>query len=86
MSPELKQEILNLLSQGQLLEAKSLAFQHFGSLSEADTFIQQYGQGDGAIMDLINAGKLIEAVKFVRDRHGWGLKESKDYVDRLRGL
>lgn len=29
------------------------------------------------------SGRAIEAIKVVRDATGWGLKESKDYVDRL---
>jgi ribosomal protein L7/L12 len=32
---------------------------------------------------LKSAGKLIEAIKVVREATGWGLKESKDFVDRL---
>ncbi len=28
-------------------------------------------------------GRALRAVKLVRDRTGWGLKEAKDYVDRL---
>ncbi len=32
---------------------------------------------------LLHAGKLIEAIKLVRERTGMGLKEAKDYVERL---
>lgn len=32
---------------------------------------------------LAASGKKIEAIKEVRAATGWGLKESKDYVDRL---
>jgi large subunit ribosomal protein L7/L12 len=32
---------------------------------------------------LKQAGKVIDAIKLVRDATGWGLKESKDFVDRL---
>jgi len=32
---------------------------------------------------LKQAGKLIDAIKVVREATGWGLKESKDFVDRL---
>jgi large subunit ribosomal protein L7/L12 len=32
---------------------------------------------------LKQAGKLIDAIKLVREATGWGLKESKDFVDRL---
>jgi large subunit ribosomal protein L7/L12 len=33
--------------------------------------------------DLKQAGKVIDAIKLVREATGWGLKESKDFVDRL---
>jgi ribosomal protein L7/L12 len=32
---------------------------------------------------LKQAGKLIDAIKVVRGATGWGLKESKDFVDRM---
>lgn len=32
---------------------------------------------------LIAQGRKVEAVKRVRETTGWGLKESKDYVDAL---
>jgi large subunit ribosomal protein L7/L12 len=32
---------------------------------------------------LKQAGKLIDAIKVVRQATGWGLKESKDFVDRM---
>ena len=35
--------------------------------------------------ELIAAGKYVQAVKAVRDDTGWGLKEAKEAVDRLRG-
>lgn len=86
INPELKQQIAALLKQGQDTEAKSLAFQHFGNLSEATQYIDTYLTSDAPVLALIAAGEIIEAVKFVRDREGWGLRESKDYVDKLRGL
>lgn len=36
-------------------------------------------------MAAISRGQLIEAIKIVRERHGLGLKEAKDLVDRHRG-
>ena len=33
--------------------------------------------------ELVAGGKKIQAVKVVREDTGWGLKESKDFVDRL---
>ena len=35
---------------------------------------------------LLSAGKKIEAVKLVRERTGWGLKESLEAVEKLEGL
>jgi len=35
------------------------------------------------VVRLLHAGKLIEAIKLVRERTGMGLKEAKDYVERL---
>jgi ribosomal protein L7/L12 len=32
---------------------------------------------------LKQAGKLIDAIKLVREATGWGLMESKDFVDRM---
>jgi ribosomal protein L7/L12 len=32
---------------------------------------------------LKDSGQVIAAIKLVRERTGWGLKEAKDYVDRL---
>jgi ribosomal protein L7/L12 len=32
---------------------------------------------------LKQAGKLIDAIKVVREATGWGLKEAKDFADRL---
>ena len=41
------------------------------------------GEGDADVCALIAAGKKIEAIKRVRQRTGLGLKEAKDYVERL---
>ena len=35
------------------------------------------------VRELLAAGKTIQAVKLVREDTGWGLKEAKDFVDRL---
>ncbi len=37
----------------------------------------------GEVQYLLGQGKKIEAVKFVRERTGMGLKEAKEYVDSL---
>ena len=38
---------------------------------------------DTLVRDLLVAGRKIEAIKVVRDRTGWGLREAKDHVDAL---
>ncbi|MFI7678609.1 ribosomal protein L7/L12 [Actinophytocola sp. NPDC049390] len=35
------------------------------------------------VRDLLAAGRTIQAVKLVREDTGWGLKQAKDFVDRL---
>jgi ribosomal protein L7/L12 len=40
---------------------------------------------DTQIRELLVSKGIIDAIKFVRAQKGWGLKESKDYVDTLRG-
>jgi ribosomal protein L7/L12 len=39
---------------------------------------------DTEVRHLVTQGAIIEAIKLVRERTGLGLKEAKDYVDRLR--
>lgn len=39
---------------------------------------------DGEVLELIHGNKIIEAIKLVREKHGIGLKEAKDYVEILR--
>lgn len=36
------------------------------------------------VRDLLSERKIIEAIKLVNDHTGWGLKESKDFIDSLR--
>lgn len=38
---------------------------------------------DAAVAELVARGNKIGAIKLVRERTGWGLKEAKDYVDAL---
>lgn len=38
---------------------------------------------DQQLLDLVQQKGKLHAVKFCKDNKGWGLKESKDYVDRL---
>ena len=38
---------------------------------------------EGQLRALVAQGRKVEAVKRVREATGWGLKQSKDYVDSL---
>ncbi|MFW9817859.1 MAG: ribosomal protein L7/L12 [Candidatus Thorarchaeota archaeon] len=38
---------------------------------------------EGKLQALLRENRKIEAVRLVREYTGWGLKESKDYVDQL---
>ncbi len=38
---------------------------------------------EGQVRALVAQGRIVEAVKRVRETTGWGLKQSKDYVDAL---
>lgn len=38
---------------------------------------------DDELADLINRGKKVKAIKRYREVTGYGLKESKDYIDNL---
>lgn len=45
---------------------------------------QETGLEEAEVRALVDGGRLIEAIKLVRAKTGLGLKEAKDYVDRLR--
>ncbi len=36
--------------------------------------------------EMIRKGELLQAVKYVKEHTGWGLKESKDWVDKVKML
>jgi len=44
---------------------------------------QQKIELESEVIELIHAGKKIEAIKALRERRNIGLKESKDIVDQL---
>jgi ribosomal protein L7/L12 len=43
----------------------------------------EFSDLDSEVRQLVSQGNLIEAIRLVRERTGMGLKEAKDYVDRL---
>lgn len=38
---------------------------------------------EAIVLSLLRKGKKVTAVKVVRNRMGWGLREAKEFVDRL---
>jgi ribosomal protein L7/L12 len=70
-----------------LKEAKdyveALALDRAPSLPPARPSVEP-GDLDTEVQRLVAKGNVIKAVKLVRERTGLGLKEAKDYVDRLR--
>ena len=47
---------------------------------------QVYGDEYGKYMDVVNQGRILEAVKMYKDDHNCGLKEAKDAIDKMRGV
>ena len=54
--------------------------QHFGLVTVAQQTPQAYAQ----VLALKRAGRIIDAIKLYRELTGVGLREAKDYVDRLQ--
>jgi hypothetical protein len=53
---------------------------HFGLTEQAEYPLQPHGE----VLALKRAGRLIDAIKRYRELTGAGLREAKDYVDRLQ--
>lgn len=51
--------------------------------SKPASFSLKTNDADAEVRALMAAGQKIEAIKLVRQRTGLGLKEAKDYVERL---
>jgi ribosomal protein L7/L12 len=70
-----------------LKEAKDLvdAMERGASVAlQSGTSLSTYqGDADREARRLVAAGKAIEAIKLIRDQKNLGLKEAKDYVERL---
>lgn len=89
MSPEFLQAIKMLVLKNEMIEAKTRLFQHFGNLSEANAFLETLLPTNNIthpheVLEFIKMGEIINAIKFVRDKNGWDLRTSKEYVDNLR--
>lgn len=53
---------------------------------ENNNKIENTNPEDKKYIDLINTGNFLLAVKEYKEDHNCGLKEAKDYIDRLRGI
>ncbi|MBQ2878026.1 MAG: hypothetical protein IJE42_03730 [Bacteroidaceae bacterium] len=53
---------------------------------ENNNKIETTNPEDKKYIDLINTGNFLLAVKEYKEDHNCGLKEAKDYIDRLRGI
>jgi len=78
LTPAIRAELLSLLVQRASQEAdSSRTGQHVGRLMGVTPEVV------AAARDLLSKRRNIEAIKLVREHTGWGLKESKDFVDGL---
>ncbi|MBX7255411.1 MAG: ribosomal protein L7/L12 [Candidatus Hydrogenedentes bacterium] len=101
LSPEAEAEARELLAEGQKIEAIKVVRDNSGcGLAEAKDFVER-GLTSGVkpilpteplpenldreVRRLLDRGETIEAVRLLHTQLKWGLKESKEYVDRLQG-
>ncbi len=89
-------ELLGLLDAGKKISAIKLYRERHGvGLNEAKAAVEalarqrgiadQSSPDDAELLELLNAGQKISAIKLYRERHGVGLKEAKDAVEALAG-
>jgi large subunit ribosomal protein L7/L12 len=84
---ELEREVRDLSIRLATLERASTAI-HDAPVGGAPT-TGAWGSPSGErpsdrVQELLRRGEVIQAVKRVREETGWGLKEAKDAVDRMR--
>lgn len=93
------QEIVDLLRHGNTIEAIKKTRELYGfGLKEAKEYVetlriplqegiqnnrQSNSDQDREILDLVKQGNKIEAIKRTREFYGFGLKEAKEYVEKL---
>lgn len=92
-----EEEINMLIQQGEKLQAVILVRTHtHWGLKDAKDYVDKlaaklsstavdidHASLTNQIKELLGNGKKIQAVKLTKDITGWGLKESKDYVDNI---
>lgn len=79
MAPGLKKALRRLAADGVMVREE---------VSETNDFTVPTADKEKMerrIMELVEQGQMIEAVKLTRTRYGYSLKEAKDFVEQLRG-
>ncbi|NJM64974.1 MAG: hypothetical protein HC851_04545 [Acaryochloris sp. RU_4_1] len=100
ISADLNQQVRQLVTQGRTITAIKLLRQQGLGLAEAKRYIDdliwidpptntsepQYQlEIEAQVRRLIGQDQRIQAIKYVRQELGYGLKEAKDYVESLDG-
>lgn len=71
------------LSEGFRDDVRSIRDLEFRVANLADTVGDE--EMNAEIQHFLAKGQKINAIKYVRQQRNWGLKEAKDYVDKLPG-
>lgn len=93
-SSALDQDLRHLISQHRKLEAIKLVREQSGwSLKQAKNYVEQRQERRSAnsldpevvraAQQLLGENRKIAAIQLIRTHSGWGLKEAKDYVEKL---
>ncbi len=90
MNPSAATLIALHLMNGNTIDYKAIALALFND--DPDTFLK-YSKIEKSgplwmheVIHQLKHDQIIEAIKTIRANTGWGLKESKDVLDRVRGL
>lgn len=81
---ELEREVRELRLQLAGLTGASAGYPTGGYPTDAPAHSGAY-EPSARVLSHLAGDQVIQAIKVVREETGWGLKEAKDYVDRLRG-
>jgi len=66
-----------------LLELKQIAAEKYGILVTDIVYTNEELDLNTKVINFLQEEKKLYAIKAVRDVKGWGLKDSKDYVDYI---
>jgi ribosomal protein L7/L12 len=75
---------------GKLRLTLNMEFNSLADAMETLSLIEKHGGNSSLssmeleLLPFLKEGKLLQAVKYHKDRTGWGLKESKGFCDELR--